>query len=57
MTEQEFTIDGRDDYSAVLREELLREVGELAKNLQGLQTIRLLVTEVLNLESSLTSTT
>ena len=57
MTEQEFTIDGRDDYSAVLREELLRAVGELAKNLQGLQTIRLLVTEVLNLESSLTSTT
>ena len=57
MTEQEFTIDARDDYSAVLREELLRAVGELAKNLQGLQTIRLLVTEVLNLESSLTSTT
>ena len=57
MAVQEFTIDARDDYSAVLREELLRAVGELAKNLQGLQTIRLLVTEVLNLESSLTSTT
>ena len=41
MTEQEFTIDARDDYSAVLREELLRAVGELAKNLQGLRTIRL----------------
>jgi hypothetical protein len=33
MTVQEFTIDARADYSAVLREELLRAVGELAKNL------------------------
>jgi hypothetical protein len=59
MTEQEFTIDARDDYSAVLREELLREVGELAKNLLGLRTIRLglRATEVLNLKSDLTLTT
>ena len=59
MAVQEFTIDARADYSAVLREELLREVGELAKNLLGLRTIRLglLATEVLNLKSDLTLTT
>ena len=43
MAVQEFTIDARDDYSAVLREELLRAVGELAKNLQGLRTRQLRV--------------